>query len=135
LQNREGGDRSRSGGGGDFQRSDSSPGSRPSSVLPDLLTSSPGQRQDKSTSEEVRSTRPSVHLCSLPPPHRFVRALAYNRHYLDKREYEDTRGATRTFPFLLIENAKPSNLGFARANLFLNGQPPCARTHRSPLHD
>lgn len=51
LQNREG-DRSR--GGGDFQRSDSSPGSRPSSVLPDLLTSSPGQRQDKSTSEEVR---------------------------------------------------------------------------------
>lgn len=51
LQNREG-DRSRS--GGDFQRSDSSPGSRPSSVLPDLLTSSPGQRQDKSTSEEVR---------------------------------------------------------------------------------
>jgi len=88
LQNREGGDRSRSGGGGDFQRSDSSPGSRPSSVLPDLLTSSPGQRQDKSTSEEVRSTRPSVHLCSLPPPHRFVRALAYNCHYnyLDKRE-------------------------------------------------
>ncbi|XP_011343077.1 serine/threonine-protein kinase mig-15 isoform X16 [Ooceraea biroi] len=51
-RNREGGDRSRSGGGGDFQRSDSSPGSRPSSVLPDLLTSSPGQRQDKSTSEE-----------------------------------------------------------------------------------
>ncbi|KAL6439248.1 hypothetical protein ACFW04_003861 [Cataglyphis niger] len=49
TQNREG-DRSR--GGGDFQRSDSSPGSRPSSVLPDLLTSSPGQRQDKSTSEE-----------------------------------------------------------------------------------
>ncbi|KAL0106597.1 hypothetical protein PUN28_016352 [Cardiocondyla obscurior] len=49
-RNREG-DRSRS-GGGDFQRSDSSPGSRPSSVLPDLLTSSPGQRQDKSTSEE-----------------------------------------------------------------------------------
>ncbi|XP_025268167.1 serine/threonine-protein kinase mig-15 isoform X13 [Camponotus floridanus] len=48
-RNREG-DRSR--GGGDFQRSDSSPGSRPSSVLPDLLTSSPGQRQDKSTSEE-----------------------------------------------------------------------------------
>ncbi|XP_017876622.1 serine/threonine-protein kinase mig-15 isoform X13 [Ceratina calcarata] len=51
-RNREG-DRSRGGGsGGDFQRSDSSPGSRPSSVLPDLLTSSPGQRQDKSTSEE-----------------------------------------------------------------------------------
>ncbi|CAD6234687.1 GSCOCG00002054001-RA-CDS [Cotesia congregata] len=46
------GDRARSSGGGDFQRSDSSPGSRPSSVLPDLLTSSPGQRQDKSTSEE-----------------------------------------------------------------------------------
>lgn len=55
LQNRESGDRSRGGGsGGDFQRSDSSPGSRPSSVLPDLLTSSPGQRQDKTTSEEVR---------------------------------------------------------------------------------
>lgn len=54
LQNRDGGDRARSSGGGDFQRSDSSPGSRPSSVLPDLLTSSPGQRQDKSTSEEVR---------------------------------------------------------------------------------
>ncbi|XP_018399811.1 PREDICTED: serine/threonine-protein kinase mig-15 isoform X8 [Cyphomyrmex costatus] len=53
-RNREGGDRSRGGGGGDFQRSDSSPGSRPSSVLPDLLTSSPGQRQDKSTSEEYR---------------------------------------------------------------------------------
>ncbi|XP_026667681.1 serine/threonine-protein kinase mig-15 isoform X8 [Ceratina calcarata] len=54
TQNREG-DRSRGGGsGGDFQRSDSSPGSRPSSVLPDLLTSSPGQRQDKSTSEEYR---------------------------------------------------------------------------------
>ncbi|XP_017876620.1 serine/threonine-protein kinase mig-15 isoform X11 [Ceratina calcarata] len=53
-RNREG-DRSRGGGsGGDFQRSDSSPGSRPSSVLPDLLTSSPGQRQDKSTSEEYR---------------------------------------------------------------------------------
>ncbi|XP_018343896.1 PREDICTED: serine/threonine-protein kinase mig-15 isoform X12 [Trachymyrmex septentrionalis] len=51
-RNREGGDRSRGGGSGDFQRSDSSPGSRPSSVLPDLLTSSPGQRQDKSTSEE-----------------------------------------------------------------------------------
>ncbi|XP_076752723.1 serine/threonine-protein kinase msn isoform X15 [Xylocopa sonorina] len=52
-RNREGGDRSRGGGsGGDFQRSDSSPGSRPSSVLPDLLTSSPGQRQDKTTSEE-----------------------------------------------------------------------------------
>ncbi|XP_011142504.1 serine/threonine-protein kinase mig-15 isoform X18 [Harpegnathos saltator] len=51
-RNREGGDRSRGGGGSDFQRSDSSPGSRPSSVLPDLLTSSPGQRQDKSTSEE-----------------------------------------------------------------------------------
>jgi len=80
LQNREG-DRSRSGGGGDFQRSDSSPGSRPSSVLPDLLTSSPGQRQDKSTSEEVRSTRPSVHLCSPRPPHRFVRALAYDCYF------------------------------------------------------
>ncbi|XP_046832971.1 serine/threonine-protein kinase mig-15 isoform X6 [Vespa crabro] len=54
TQNREGGDRPRGGGGGggEFQRSDSSPGSRPSSVLPDLLTSSPGQRQDKSTSEE-----------------------------------------------------------------------------------
>ncbi|XP_074103144.1 serine/threonine-protein kinase msn isoform X10 [Cotesia typhae] len=50
-RNREG-ERARSSGGGDFQRSDSSPGSRPSSVLPDLLTSSPGQRQDKSTSEE-----------------------------------------------------------------------------------
>ncbi|XP_014298207.1 mitogen-activated protein kinase kinase kinase kinase 4 isoform X9 [Microplitis demolitor] len=49
-QNRES-DRGRS-SGGEFQRSDSSPGSRPSSVLPDLLTSSPGQRQDKSTSEE-----------------------------------------------------------------------------------
>lgn len=58
LQNRESGDRARvsgtTGSGGDFQRADSSPGSRPSSVLPDLLTSSPGQRQDKSTSEEVR---------------------------------------------------------------------------------
>ncbi|KAK2576176.1 hypothetical protein KPH14_007495 [Odynerus spinipes] len=54
TQNREGGERPRGGGGGggEFQRSDSSPGSRPSSVLPDLLTSSPGQRQDKSTSEE-----------------------------------------------------------------------------------
>ncbi|XP_044012537.1 serine/threonine-protein kinase mig-15 isoform X19 [Aphidius gifuensis] len=51
-RNREGGERGRSGGGSEFQRSDSSPGSRPSSVLPDLLTSSPGQRQDKSTSEE-----------------------------------------------------------------------------------
>ncbi|XP_034934828.1 serine/threonine-protein kinase mig-15 isoform X13 [Chelonus insularis] len=51
-RNREGGERARSSGGGDFQRSDSSPGSRPSSVLPDLLTSSPGQRQDKSNSEE-----------------------------------------------------------------------------------
>ncbi|XP_032683787.1 serine/threonine-protein kinase mig-15 isoform X11 [Odontomachus brunneus] len=61
-RNREGGDRSRSGGGGDFQRSDSSPGSRPSSVLPDLLTSSPGQRQDKSTSEEYRQAVKS------PPP-------------------------------------------------------------------
>ncbi|XP_070170519.1 serine/threonine-protein kinase mig-15 isoform X8 [Polyergus mexicanus] len=59
TQNREG-DRSR--GGGDFQRSDSSPGSRPSSVLPDLLTSSPGQRQDKSTSEEYRQAVKS------PPP-------------------------------------------------------------------
>ncbi|XP_044012521.1 serine/threonine-protein kinase mig-15 isoform X4 [Aphidius gifuensis] len=54
TQNREGGERGRSGGGSEFQRSDSSPGSRPSSVLPDLLTSSPGQRQDKSTSEEYR---------------------------------------------------------------------------------
>ncbi|XP_044012536.1 serine/threonine-protein kinase mig-15 isoform X18 [Aphidius gifuensis] len=53
-RNREGGERGRSGGGSEFQRSDSSPGSRPSSVLPDLLTSSPGQRQDKSTSEEYR---------------------------------------------------------------------------------
>ncbi|XP_034934827.1 serine/threonine-protein kinase mig-15 isoform X12 [Chelonus insularis] len=53
-RNREGGERARSSGGGDFQRSDSSPGSRPSSVLPDLLTSSPGQRQDKSNSEEYR---------------------------------------------------------------------------------
>ncbi|XP_025157862.1 serine/threonine-protein kinase mig-15 isoform X15 [Harpegnathos saltator] len=60
--NREGGDRSRGGGGSDFQRSDSSPGSRPSSVLPDLLTSSPGQRQDKSTSEEYRQAVKS------PPP-------------------------------------------------------------------
>ncbi|XP_053980693.1 serine/threonine-protein kinase mig-15 isoform X10 [Hylaeus anthracinus] len=60
-RNREGGDRSR-GGGGDFQRSDSSPGSRPSSVLPDLLTSSPSQRQDKSTSEEYRQAVKS------PPP-------------------------------------------------------------------
>ncbi|XP_011876120.1 PREDICTED: serine/threonine-protein kinase mig-15 isoform X9 [Vollenhovia emeryi] len=60
-RNREG-DRSRGGGGGDFQRSDSSPGSRPSSVLPDLLTSSPGQRQDKSTSEEYRQAVKS------PPP-------------------------------------------------------------------
>ncbi|XP_015603996.1 serine/threonine-protein kinase mig-15 isoform X4 [Cephus cinctus] len=49
TQSREGDRR-----GGEFQRSDSSPGSRPSSVLPDLLTSSPGQRQDKSTSEEYR---------------------------------------------------------------------------------
>ncbi|XP_012540731.1 serine/threonine-protein kinase mig-15 isoform X9 [Monomorium pharaonis] len=62
IQNREGGDRSRGGGGSDFQRSDSSPGSRPSSVLPDLLTSSPGQRQDKSTSEEYRQAVKS------PPP-------------------------------------------------------------------
>ncbi|XP_039309340.1 serine/threonine-protein kinase mig-15 isoform X13 [Solenopsis invicta] len=61
-RNRESGDRSRGGGGGDFQRSDSSPGSRPSSVLPDLLTSSPGQRQDKSTSEEYRQAVKS------PPP-------------------------------------------------------------------
>ncbi|XP_012540732.1 serine/threonine-protein kinase mig-15 isoform X11 [Monomorium pharaonis] len=61
-RNREGGDRSRGGGGSDFQRSDSSPGSRPSSVLPDLLTSSPGQRQDKSTSEEYRQAVKS------PPP-------------------------------------------------------------------
>ncbi|XP_023290367.1 serine/threonine-protein kinase mig-15 isoform X3 [Orussus abietinus] len=50
TQNRESGDRR----GCDFQRSDTSPGSRPSSVLPDLLTSSPSQRQDKSTSEEYR---------------------------------------------------------------------------------
>ncbi|XP_043270451.1 serine/threonine-protein kinase mig-15 isoform X2 [Venturia canescens] len=63
TQNREGGDRPRGGGGGgEFQRSDSSPGSRPSSVLPDLLTSSPGQRQDKSTSEEYRQAVKS------PPP-------------------------------------------------------------------
>ncbi|XP_033340928.1 serine/threonine-protein kinase msn isoform X11 [Megalopta genalis] len=62
-RNREGGDRPRGGGGGgDFQRSDSSPGSRPSSVLPDLLTSSPSQRQDKSTSEEYRQAVKS------PPP-------------------------------------------------------------------
>ncbi|XP_014607560.1 PREDICTED: serine/threonine-protein kinase mig-15 isoform X8 [Polistes canadensis] len=62
-RNREGGDRPRGGGGGgEFQRSDSSPGSRPSSVLPDLLTSSPGQRQDKSTSEEYRQAVKS------PPP-------------------------------------------------------------------
>jgi len=75
-RNREG-DRSR-GGGGDFQRSDSSPGSRPSSVLPDLLTSSPGQRQDKSTSEEVRFIRPSMYLstsCLLRQSS--MRALAY----------------------------------------------------------
>ncbi|XP_076686362.1 serine/threonine-protein kinase msn isoform X4 [Andrena cerasifolii] len=63
TQNRDGGDRPRGGGsGGDFQRSDSSPGSRPSSVLPDLLTSSPSQRQDKSTSEEYRQAVKS------PPP-------------------------------------------------------------------
>ncbi|KAK2576174.1 hypothetical protein KPH14_007495 [Odynerus spinipes] len=64
TQNREGGERPRGGGGGggEFQRSDSSPGSRPSSVLPDLLTSSPGQRQDKSTSEEYRQAVKS------PPP-------------------------------------------------------------------
>ncbi|XP_066583677.1 serine/threonine-protein kinase mig-15 isoform X14 [Prorops nasuta] len=55
-------DGARGGGGGEFQRSDSSPGSRPSSVLPDLLTSSPGQRQDKSTSEEYRQAVKS------PPP-------------------------------------------------------------------
>lgn len=62
-RNRESGDRSRSGGsGGDFQRSDSSPGSRPSSVLPDLLTSSPGQRQDKTTSEEYRQAVKSPQL-------------------------------------------------------------------------
>ncbi|XP_076247712.1 serine/threonine-protein kinase msn isoform X16 [Calliopsis andreniformis] len=62
-RNRESGDRPRGGGsGGDFQRSDSSPGSRPSSVLPDLLTSSPSQRQDKSTSEEYRQAVKS------PPP-------------------------------------------------------------------
>ncbi|XP_076686369.1 serine/threonine-protein kinase msn isoform X11 [Andrena cerasifolii] len=62
-RNRDGGDRPRGGGsGGDFQRSDSSPGSRPSSVLPDLLTSSPSQRQDKSTSEEYRQAVKS------PPP-------------------------------------------------------------------
>lgn len=75
LQNREGGSR---GGGGDFQRSDSSPGSRPSSVLPDLLTSSPGQRQDKSTSEEVRFIRPSMYLCTTSLLHRSsMCALAY----------------------------------------------------------
>ncbi|XP_015438887.1 PREDICTED: serine/threonine-protein kinase mig-15 [Dufourea novaeangliae] len=63
TQNRESGDRPRGGGGGgDFQRSDSSPGSRPSSVLPDLLTSSPSQRHDKSTSEEYRQAVKS------PPP-------------------------------------------------------------------
>ncbi|XP_061936398.1 serine/threonine-protein kinase mig-15 isoform X6 [Apis cerana] len=63
TQNRESGDRSRGGGsGGDFQRSDSSPGSRPSSVLPDLLTSSPGQRQDKTTSEEYRQAVKSPQL-------------------------------------------------------------------------
>ncbi|XP_012262323.1 serine/threonine-protein kinase mig-15 isoform X4 [Athalia rosae] len=56
TQSREGDRR-----GGEFQRSDSSPGSRPSSVLPDLLTSSPGQRQDKSTSEEYRQA------VNLPP--------------------------------------------------------------------
>ncbi|XP_012135430.1 serine/threonine-protein kinase msn isoform X11 [Megachile rotundata] len=62
-RNRESSDRPRgAGGGADFQRSDSSPGSRPSSVLPDLLTSSPGQRQDKSTSEEYRQAVKS------PPP-------------------------------------------------------------------
>ena len=39
----------------DFQQRLDSPGSRTSSVLPDLLTSSPGQqRQDKSTSDEYR---------------------------------------------------------------------------------
>jgi serine/threonine protein kinase len=48
-------DRSRIAGtaSGDFQRLDS-PGSRTSSVLPDLLTSSPGQRQDKTISDEYR---------------------------------------------------------------------------------
>ncbi|XP_076547840.1 serine/threonine-protein kinase msn isoform X12 [Osmia lignaria lignaria] len=62
-RNRESSDRPRgAGGGADFQRSDSSPGSRPSSVLPDLLTSSPGQRQDKTTSEEYRQAVKS------PPP-------------------------------------------------------------------
>ncbi|XP_071455406.1 serine/threonine-protein kinase mig-15 isoform X1 [Hetaerina americana] len=62
-------------GGGDFHRMDSSsgqlstPGSRTSSVLPDLLTqasSSPGtpnQRQDKSTSDEYRQA------VSKTPPH------------------------------------------------------------------
>ncbi|XP_011495967.1 PREDICTED: misshapen-like kinase 1 [Ceratosolen solmsi marchali] len=52
-RNRE--DRSRIAGttSGDFQRLDS-PGSRTSSVLPDLLTSSPGQRQDKTISDEYR---------------------------------------------------------------------------------
>lgn len=76
LQNREGGDRPRGGGGGggEFQRSDSSPGSRPSSVLPDLLTSSPGQRQDKSTSEEVRYTR----LCFLM----FLFTFSFSRVYI-----------------------------------------------------
>ncbi|XP_046392990.1 serine/threonine-protein kinase mig-15 isoform X3 [Ischnura elegans] len=61
-------------GGGDFHRMDSSsgqlntPGSRTSSVLPDLLTqasSSPGtpnQRQDKSTSDEAVSKTPPHHL-------------------------------------------------------------------------
>ncbi|XP_076662421.1 serine/threonine-protein kinase msn isoform X9 [Halictus rubicundus] len=69
TQNREGGDRPRGGGGGgDFQRSDSSPGSRPSSVLPDLLTSSPSQRQDKSTSEEGGVRREYRQAVKSPPP-------------------------------------------------------------------
>ncbi|XP_076662423.1 serine/threonine-protein kinase msn isoform X11 [Halictus rubicundus] len=68
-RNREGGDRPRGGGGGgDFQRSDSSPGSRPSSVLPDLLTSSPSQRQDKSTSEEGGVRREYRQAVKSPPP-------------------------------------------------------------------
>lgn len=98
LQNREGGDRSRSGGGGDFQRSDSSPGSRPSSVLPDLLTSSPGQRQDKSTSEEVRFSRPfkCIILCLLHC--RSVRAFVYASLFLDMRQtgMNDARAVWRS---------------------------------------
>ncbi|XP_014214502.1 misshapen-like kinase 1 [Copidosoma floridanum] len=57
MKRREASERGRGGvtgtTSGDFQRLDS-PGSRTSSVLPDLLTSSPGQRQDKSISDEYR---------------------------------------------------------------------------------